>query len=230
MKFTKTILSVAALSLFLAATSYALPSAGDNVTFAGGDYRATSGGDFNATVTDGNGKTTNYITFCLERNEYLNFNDTYTVSSITDYAENGGITDTDNNTTDNKDHISDATRWVYWNYLYGSFDHDNSNLAGSTLSKAVQKSIWQLEGEYNSSDDLFANDTTSLTFYNNVVMRNGQSYDIAGNVQVMNIIKSDGTHSQSQLIADPVPEPTTMLLFGTGIAGLAAVGRRRMNK
>jgi hypothetical protein len=27
----------------------------------------------------------------------------------------------------------------------------------------------------------------------------------------------------------PVPEPATILLFGTGIAGLAAVGRRKIS-
>ncbi len=32
------------------------------------------------------------------------------------------------------------------------------------------------------------------------------------------------------LNTDPVPEPTTMLLFGAGVAGLVGVTRRKRNK
>lgn len=46
-----------------------------------------------------------------------------------------------------------------------------------------------------------------------------QADDIAGAVAIYG----------AAVVADPIPEPTTLLLFGTGIVGLIAYGRRRRN-
>ena len=56
-----------------------------------------------------------------------------------------------------------------------------------------------------------------------------QSMHILYGTQVINIVSSSGVNLQNQLYnpVNPVPEPSTMILVGTGIAGLIAVRRKK---
>jgi hypothetical protein len=87
------------------------------------------------------------------------------------------------------------------------FARDGSKIDSITLNNLA-------DAFYGFSRDQGTQDIAGISIWNN---------DAAG-------IGIDDIRHDVRSNINPVPEPTTMLLFGSGMAGLAAVGRRREKK
>jgi hypothetical protein len=204
------VLTALLLSLLIPAGAQAdTITAGDYVKF--GDRPGSPGGEFLLTVYDtpGGSPIDQFITFCVQMTEYMNFTSTFQVGSVSTAPDDQPV-DLDPRTA----------------YLYTSFR--NGTLTGYTLgdptsANLLQRAIWYFEGESvgNQNGNMFvqaANDAVAKGWLG------------LGNVRVLNLFYQDGRPAQDQLTTVElarVPEPSTLSLLGSGIAAFCFRRRAR---
>lgn len=199
-----------------------------------------SGGAFKATIVSGltDAKTggvpghavnaNQFLTFCIERDEYLTLPGNGYDVNVSNSADRGGLN------TDSGDPISAATAWLFSNFTHGTltsvpgFAYDNAG------GDALQSAIWWLEEELtgnpvgSSYEYLLKAATGGATEAAYLAARAINNTDMS--VKVLNMFNGPGGdgagYNQDVLVV--VPEPSTYIAGGLALLPLLFGLRARL--
>ena len=124
-------------------------------------------------------------------------------------------------------------------YVYAVVDGVKYGINVSILSKKPDAGTWDFTWEGNTTDltfDLYvhlksSNENVAYLFKDVLLTASGGGYN--DNAWIISFANGNENWFDVYMVPagtpppPPVPEPTTMLLFGTGLLGLAAVSRRK---
>ncbi len=205
------VLSILSLAVLIPSAAHAdLITGGDYVRF--GNRPGSPGGEFLLSVYDtpGGPLVDQFVTFCVQMTEYMDFTHTFRVGSVSEATDDLPAGDP----------LDQRTAYLYTQFRNHTLAGYNYGPNNATSANLLQNAIWYLENEAGAGNQS-----------NNPFVRLAQTavdtgqWSGLGDVAVVNLFFLDGRRAQDQLTLRSVPEPSALLLLSTGF--VAFIGTRR---